>query len=280
VSLAQQSAYRLFLAERVERLVVHQVALRAGFTPTDALHVLGRFRMWNTEAAILGAELLAAQVGLSVEAFCCQVVDLMSDRVAAELVTKVLHDEIAPPDWDEEPVAAGLMSRAFNQVADTDLLCQFTLRQPIVAVGAPVAAYLPRSAEQLHTELIIPAQAGVTNAIGAVAGSVVQRARVLIRPIDFGERFRLHAPGNLLANTAIVDFETVDDAVAYAQESIPAQIKRLACEAGAEQVEVQVARIDHTGAIQEVFDQAVFLETELLFTAAGRPAMTGDDIHA
>lgn len=272
ISLAQEHAHFTFLMERIDRLVAQQLVLRAGFTPTDALHVLGRFVAWDVEAARLAAELLARQLDLSVEAFCTLVAGEVSNRVATELVTKVLSDEVAPANWSTEPLAAGLLARALDLVADTDLACHMTLRQPIVAVGAPVGAYMPGAAEQLHTELLLPEHASVANAVGAVVGSVVQRATVLIRPIEFGEVYRVHLPGNLGLTETIHDADTLDACVAYTESVVPEQLQRLAEEAGARQVEIQVARVDHTGPIREKRDESVFLESVLTFTAVGRPA--------
>ena len=271
-ALAQESAYRTFLNERITRLTSQQIALRAGFTPTDALHVLGRFKAWDAEASRIGAELLAGQLGLSVEAFCLRVAETVSQRVATELVTKVLSDEVAPADWVAEPVAAGLLARALSTVADTDLSCRFTLRQPIVAVGAPVSAYLPVAAAALHTDLIVPDHAGVANAIGAVVGSVVQRVEVLIRPIDFGAAYRVHLPGSLGLAESVKDFNTIADSVAFSEEIVPPLIRRVAEEAGANHVEVNLQRTDHTGPIREKIDDSIFLESVLEFTAVGRPA--------
>ena len=267
----QQKRFSALLADRVNRLVAQQAILRAAFTPTDALHVLGRFTLWDAAAARLGAEILAAQVGFSTEAFCERVVETMSDRVAAELVSKVMADEVAPPDWDKEPVAAALLARALGRNGASDLACQFTLQHPVVAVGVPVAAYLPRAAEKLHTELVIPDRAGVANAIGAVAGSVVQRIKALIRPIDFEAAYRLYLPGGNH------DFETLDAAVAYAQAIVPELVTRLAQQAGAAHIEVTLTRDDRAIAPQEGEGQAVFLETRLTFDAVGRPGMVNGD---
>ena len=108
---ARQKRYSTLLTGRIERLIAQQAVLRAAFTPTDALHVLGRFAAWDTEAARLGAEILGAQVKLSAEAFCERVVTAMSDRVTTELVSKVVNDEVATPDWAREPVASALLAR-------------------------------------------------------------------------------------------------------------------------------------------------------------------------
>ena len=72
--------------------------LRRGFTPTDALHVLGRFSEWNAEAARLGATLLAQSAGMTVEALCELIVERLHSA-ATELVTKILEDEIGEVEW-------------------------------------------------------------------------------------------------------------------------------------------------------------------------------------
>ncbi|MCU0522064.1 MAG: GNAT family N-acetyltransferase [Anaerolineae bacterium] len=294
VELAQDPVYQSFMMDRVERLAAQQLVLRAGFTPTDALHVLGRLAIWNVRASLLGAELLAAQAGLSVETFCERVVEAVSDRIAAELVTKVLSDEVAPVNWPEEPVAAGLLARALDLVTDTDLACRLTLRHPVVAVGAPVSAFMPRAINDLHTDLVLPAYAGFANAIGAVVGSVVQRARVLIRPVEFGGAYRVHLPGDLGLAENVVDFETLDQAVAHAERVVPERLRSLTEEAGAHQVEVQTVRADHTvphgsdghdptAAIGEQAEDAlgsedlIFLESVLTFSAVGRPAASAQE---
>ena len=265
-SLIREARYSWLLRRRIEELEARRVVQRAGFTPTDALHVLGRFQQWNEDASRLGAEMLAAQVSLPVEAFCEQVVQGISDRVATELVSKVLEDEVGPPDWEREPSAAALLERALNSSQDGDLSCDLTLRRPLVAIGAPVEAYMPRVAEQLHTELIIPPHAEVANAVGAVAGGVIQRLRVLISSLDGGERFRLHLPDG------VHDFADLEQAVGHAQRVMSARVEARTRQAGAGQVEVRMARTDRRAKIAAGWGQEVYLGTELVFTAVGRPS--------
>lgn len=265
-SLMGEARYGWLRQRQIEALEARRVVQRAGFTPTDALHVLGRFRLWDAEASRLGAELLAAQAGLSVESFCQQVVRGTSDRVATELVSKVLEDEVGAPDWAGEPTAAALLERALNDPQDGDLNCDLTLRRPLVAIGAPVEAYMPRVAERLHTELVIPPHAEVANAVGAVAGGVVQRLRVLISSLDGGERFRLHLPDG------VHDFADLEQAVSHARQVMFARAEALARQAGAGQVEVRMARTDRQAKIAAGWGQEVYLGTELIFTAVGRPS--------
>ena len=262
---------------RIESLRARRLILRAGFTPTDALHVLGRFVRWDAEASRVAAELLAAQSNLSPEAFCARVISDVSNRVTTELVSKVLGDEGARgarsetgsnelPNWKREPSAAALLTRALGNVPTSDLDCRLTLRHPVVAVGAPVRAYLPRVARQLNTELIIPDHAGVANAVGAVAGGVVLQQRVLIRPVGANQHVRLHLPDG------VRDVSTVEEAVAYAREVIPVHLLALARQAGANQVEIQMTRVDREVPVKAGWGQQIYLGTDLVFTAAGRPS--------
>jgi N-methylhydantoinase A/oxoprolinase/acetone carboxylase beta subunit len=265
-ALVQESRYGALVLRRIERLVAERLVLRAGFTPTDALHALGRLNLWNTEAAELGARVLAAFARRVPDDFCCAVVEGVSRRAATALASKVLSDESHLADWDKEPTAAALLDRALGDGDGSDLGVSLTLRQPIVAIGAPVEAYMPRVAERLNTDLIIPPHAEVANAVGAVAGGVVQRQRVLITPMEDGELLRVHLP------EGIHDFHDLDDAVAFAQAEMVPWMEALARKVGAAQVEVQMTREDRDVLVKAGWGDQLYLGTELVFTAAGRPS--------
>jgi N-methylhydantoinase A/oxoprolinase/acetone carboxylase beta subunit len=266
-SLVDDARYGPLIARHIEGLAARQLLLVSRFTPTDALHVLGRFQRWDTQASQLGATLLARRFHLSAEAFCEQVVNQVSNRVTLELVTKVLGDEATLPRWEREPSAAELLARAVGNVPISDLGCCLTLQHPVVAVGAPVGAYLPRSAQQLGTELLIPPYAEVANAVGAVAGGVVQRMRALIRPMDAGLAYRVHLPDGFH------DVASIERGVALARDVIPSRLAEMAGRAGAEQVEVHVDRVDRIAPVDIEWGEDIFVETELVFTAVGRPSL-------
>jgi N-methylhydantoinase A/oxoprolinase/acetone carboxylase beta subunit len=264
--LVRQSRFGSMALRRVEDLVAERLVMVAGFTPTDALHALGRLELWDAEAARLGARVYAAMGKRSVEDLCRTVVEGVSDRAATALVSKVLNDEAHAHDWEQEPTAALLLNRALNNHRGSDLGLTLTLRRPVVAIGAPVQAYMPRVAERLHTRLIIPPHAEVANAVGAVAGGVVQRHRVLISPIEDGEALRVHLPHG------VRDFRHLDEAVAHAEEEMDVWIRSQARQAGAAQVEVQVERVDREVLVSSGWGDQIYLGTELTFTAVGRPS--------
>ena len=264
--LVGQARYGSLVRRRLEHLEAQLVVQRAGFTPTDALHVLGRFRQWDAEASLLGAQLLAGHHGTPPEDFCEQVVRETCDRITKEVVSKALEDETGQPDWAREPTAASLLEKALGTSSHSDLQCELTLGRPLVAIGAPVQAYMGRVADSLHTQLIIPPHAEVASAVGAVSGSVIYRQKVLVNPLDGGDRFRVHLPDG------VSDFSDLEEAVQHAQAIMQPQVAILARQAGAEQVEVKIDRSDRTVRLGGGWGEELHLSTELVFTAVGRPS--------
>lgn len=265
-SLVAESRSRGLLRHAVEHLETLGLARRAAFTPTDALHAIGRFHRWSAEAAQLGASLLAASAGISMEEFCERVIDGVASRIAIELVTKVFSDEVGPPDWKHEPVARALISRAFDGHEEGDLQCRISLRRPLVAIGAPVSAYMPDVARRLNTELVIPPHADVANAVGAVTGSVVQRAQAQISPLVEDDRLRAYLPDG------VQDFPTLEDAITHTRRVMLAHVEQLATEAGGEQIETHMNRRDFWVPLPGSPSEKIYMGSELTFSAVGRPS--------
>ncbi len=150
--LVSRSRAGSLLRRRVEDLEHRGLLRRAGFTPTDALHVLGRFSEWNAEAARLGATLLAQRAGMTVEAFCELVVARFAQRAATELVTKILEDEIGEGRWAHDAVsgaAASCAQRAGGRTLAraTDLGCAIDAAAAAgryQGAGRPICPRLPR----------------------------------------------------------------------------------------------------------------------------------------
>jgi N-methylhydantoinase A/oxoprolinase/acetone carboxylase beta subunit len=266
LALVREARFGALVLRRVEDLIVERLVSLAGFTPTDALHALGRLDLWHAEAARLGAQVLASQGRRTSEDLCDAVVEGVSNRATQALVSKVLSDEAHPPDWEHEPTAALLLERAMSDRRDSDLAFALTLRQPVVAIGAPVEAYMPRVTDTLRTRLIIPPHAEVANAVGAVAGSVVQRQRVIIEPVEGGDMLRLHLPQGMR------DFHDLEQAVAWAREQMIPWLEAQARQAGAAQVKVEMTRQDARVLARAGWGDQIYIGTELIFTAVGRPS--------
>ena len=252
------------------RLVAGGYIQRIGFTPTDALHVLGTYTPWSREAALEGARVLARGLDTDPETLAAEVVGLVADRLAGEIVAQVAADETG-----EEGLLAGqgsefFLQRALHPERGSALGIRFRLRLALGAIGAPVAAYFPLVAEKLGAELVIPEHAGVANAVGAASGSVVQRVEVLVEPEDdltgiVG--YRAHTPGERR------EFKELAAALAYARQAGREHALEAARRAGAEDVVVEEERSDQSGSVAVGLGGSLYLGSRLSFTAIGRPRL-------
>ena len=189
--------------EAARRLVDRGLATLAAFTPSDAMHVLGRQQDWNAEAARLGAAILATEECNAAARTVADTPEQWSERIyehvvreAARVVIEcaLAHDpgvEARNARWGPlgaliEEVIAG---RRFSKLIDAT----FRLAKPLIAIGAPAGAYYPEVARRLGAELLVPKHAAVCNAVGAVAGVVSETREVLVNQPTLNV-FRVHDP--------------------------------------------------------------------------------------
>ncbi len=261
-------------AERaLGRLVDRGLVLVSAFTPSDAAHILGLQEGWSKEAAELGAEIFRRnfpqgtwQPPADAAGFARQVREQVVRQSAQVILASAIADEenIAARDWGK--LGRRLMDRAVEKEREKPPLIDVQLRLglPLVAIGAPVGAYYPEVARRLHTRLVIPPHADVTNAVGAVAGGVVQTAEALItQPAD--GVFRLHVA------SGVEDFSDLERAAARARTLMEAQAKAQAERGGAGEVQVSSERKDKV--VREKGGLEIFIESRVSATAFGRPRL-------
>ncbi|MCO6451855.1 MAG: hydantoinase/oxoprolinase family protein [Caldilineales bacterium] len=254
---------------RLDALLAERVILPCGFTPTDALHALRNLELWDVEAAEYGANIIASRLAMEPQELSEHVIAGVSERVAIALASKAMADHGVVPDWAGDETARKMLAWALDGDQQRELSIQFTLRRPIVAIGVPVEAYLPRTAAALNTVLAIPEHTAVANAVGAVVGSVMQRRNVIIRPLldDSKAACRVHLPHG------VEDFGSVAAGVARAREVMEPLMLGLAAQAGATQASVKMAREDFTIPVAESWGDELWIETVLTFSAGGRPRL-------
>ena len=263
------------------RLVDRGLVIISGLTPSDAAHVLGRQSSWSREAAEIGAELFLrraiyggwtppvdrqALAGDIVEQVVKQSGHVLLQTALAEqagiegahwgaLGRYLVEQSLKAAPGPEKPIGGSLLDIAL------------TLKFPLVAIGAPVGSYYAEIAKRLRTDLIIPPHADVSNAVGAVAGGILQRVVITItQPTD--GIYRTHLPGGLK------DFTDLETAAAFARDIAETEAGTLARRAGAADIEFKHERAD------KVFEQPggmrIFMESEIAVTAFGRPALATD----
>jgi N-methylhydantoinase A/oxoprolinase/acetone carboxylase beta subunit len=269
VKLNYPTIYRRDLDEMVSQGIV----AASGFTPTDALHVLGSYRNGSEEAARMGALSWAKQLGIEAEDFCRQVVRQVEYQAGKAILSAALVGEGYPAPDSRGDLGELLVDQALGVRTSTAFKVDFILHRPLAAIGAPVSAYMPDVASQLKTQLFLPEHAEVGNAIGAVVGSIIQTVRVTVRAMNGGVFFRAFLPeGNR-------DFPDLEEAVSAAQEVVQKAARERAFLAGAQAVQLNTDRRDHIVQAGSGGLEKVFIETVVTASAVGRPRLGSGDLE-
>ncbi len=146
------------LGRKLEQLVFHRQVEEVGFTPTDALHVLGRISLGDTDRALAAARVLAGLRSQSVEDFSTEVVRRAQKKIQTAIVAHALRRQ----------TGSARESLLVNDQPDALVSVSFRLHLPIVGIGAAAHALLPEVAEELGTDLVFPPHYEVGNAVGAI----------------------------------------------------------------------------------------------------------------
>jgi N-methylhydantoinase A/oxoprolinase/acetone carboxylase beta subunit len=261
--------------EALRRLVDRGLVSLAGFTPSDALHVLGRQHDWSVEAARLGAAVLAIEERNARARGQADTPEAFAERTYQHIVreaTRVMlecalgHDpgiEASHGRWGPlgrliEDVVAG---RAFSRLLDTGV----RLAIPLVAIGAPAGAYYPEVARRLSARLTVPEHAAVCNAVGAVAGVVSETCEVLVNQPALN-LFRVHDPAG---NRDYADPQAaIEEARRVSRELALAAAHR----AGASDPHVETSVTERRAVAGADADVDYLAEAIVLSRATGRPA--------
>jgi N-methylhydantoinase A/oxoprolinase/acetone carboxylase beta subunit len=164
-------------------MIAQEIIGRAALTPTDLLHLNGRYDPWDKNAAEIGARLMSGIGRLKVEELIEEVMKIIAERIAAEVVSFISTKSLerAPAYIDPDDLGLWLFEESLYQ-EHPYLGSKIALKIPIIGIGAPAKIFLPRVAEILHTELIVPDYFQVANAVGAVAGCVMVHEEAWIFP--------------------------------------------------------------------------------------------------
>lgn len=222
-----------------------------GFTPTDALHVLGEYTAWDREASKVGAKLLERYTQTDHIELCKQIKKDVARNMALNLVSFILKD--VPP-------------KEIEKILLSDKFTQFKMKIPVVLIGGPVVAYIKELKQILDAEIIVPEHAKVGNAVGAVVGKGIKRLEILIKSIYSKDKKRMVL---LFSPLGRETFGSYPEALEYADTLGRRLVMEYMTESGLDkgQVQIEVSKKDislsETGAIP--------VETKLVFVGVGMP---------
>ncbi len=148
----------LSIAAHLRELKKHQLVAEVGFTPTDALQVLGQLELGDSQPALRLAESMARRCGKPVEQFCEEVLAVARRKIENSLLDHVIRREVGLD------LASFLARRGEHKLLDVTM----KLNVPVVGLGAAAPLLLRGIGEALGAEVVFPEHYPVGNAMGAV----------------------------------------------------------------------------------------------------------------
>lgn len=150
----------------LDSLIQKRLIQAIGFTPTDALHVLGEYTEWDVEAARIGASMLGRILKQSPEDFSEEAKHKVARNIAEDLIAYLIE---------------GMPRNEIDRVLMGKNFTRFRVEIPVVLLGGPVKAYVEELRNLINADFIVPEHADVGNAVGALVGKGIKRVEILVK---------------------------------------------------------------------------------------------------
>jgi N-methylhydantoinase A/oxoprolinase/acetone carboxylase beta subunit len=245
----------------LERLEENFVIQRCGLTLTDLLHINGRFEEWDVETARQYAGFYSFIAHIPMPEMIDHILELCVQRLSVELLKRCLDDDTDPDKMDTCPVCKTLVHHLLNE-QHPNYEVAISFKHPVIGVGAPIKFFLPQAVTPFKAHAILPENADVANAIGAITSHVfIQKQAWIVPGKDDG--FVVEGiPGAR-------KFTDIDDAERFAREELTGIIHKKAIEAGTSCRRIQFETIDSRPLASS--GEAVFLKRTISASLKGRP---------
>ncbi|MGI6367512.1 MAG: hydantoinase/oxoprolinase family protein [Anaerolineae bacterium] len=250
----------------LQRLENQGIIARVGVTPTDAAHVTGQFVQWPAAAAVAAIQILGRHAGLSPLAMAQWILRRTSERIAQEIVRKAWATEASPGNGTVSDLPEALLDKMLEPPNGALLQVRPSLARRVIGLGAPAHTYFPAAASLLNTDADLPPHAHVANAVGAVMGTVVARARCTVQPDADGLGYVVYS------SAGTVPLADMEEALRLARSAAEEQARSAALRAGADGIQVQIDQRDSTAPVGNG-EGVVFISTEVTAEAIGRPRL-------
>ncbi len=239
---------------------------RIGVTPTDILAAEGSYKEYDTDASRKAVELLAKKAEMDMDTFIAKTKEAIVHKICRCIMDHIIRAETGKDELSKSDEA--MIEEVLCQRKEYDV--GFRLKMPIVGIGAPVGAWLPKVAETLNTELILPENYDVGNAIGAISSSVTEVVELSVRAAfqDFSD----DPECTVYNGEEAFDFSDKDEALEFAVEEATRIATARAIESGAAEVSIE-KKIDQMLIDVEGNGKKVFRGATVIVRASGKPMM-------
>jgi len=232
-----------------------------GLTPTDLLHIKGDIRLWDDNAARKYCALLGTLSKMKSELLTDHLLDKVVVKMAVELLKKQLDEETSADELDNCHVCQALIKNLTSGVG-RDYSVNITLHRPLIGIGAPAAFFVPLAGKLLGARTIVPENADVANAVGAITSKVVVRRQLKVKPTSEGFFTIEGVEGEKV-------FSDFDQAYSYALDELKSRVQQQGRLAGTDADEVEVFVDDSI--CSAIDGTRLFLGRTLTAKMAGNP---------
>ena len=246
----------------LHRLEERYIIQRCGLTLTDLLHVTGQFKRWNEASARFFCGLFSRLTHMEVPEMAQRLLDMGVERLTLEILKKQLDNDTDSDGLESCPVCQTLVNNMLVNGNDRYSV-SITLKQPVVGIGAPIHFFLPRISENLVAETILPENADVANAIGAITSNVLIKRHLRIIPNTDGGGFLIDG----LSGARY--FEKFKEADEFAREELVQLVREQAQAAGTSATEVEIETRDNITSAAD--GKKVFLNRSINAKLVGKP---------
>ena len=169
------------------RLERDGVIIRSGLTPTDMMHIKGDYLAFDKEAACIAAEFAAASTNTYYGDLPDTIYEMVKSKLYYNIVRLLLLQENA--EYKTNGIGKELKKLIYESYeagkkndASIFIKPEFKVNASLIGIGAPIHIFLPDVAKALGTRYVVPKDAGVANALGAVIGNIRAVCSIEVRP--------------------------------------------------------------------------------------------------
>lgn len=208
----------------MEKLISLELIQCISLTPTDILHATGEFIKWSKEGAEAGCSVLADRMNICLDEFLKRAEQEFIDSICFAIVESALRtDDIGPvKNTINYDVALSMIKNMADNRRQKHFSCKFSLKTPIIGVGAPAETWIKKVAAAMGAEAYIPEHAEVANAVGTMTGCVQESLDALIQYDPNIKKYIAHLPNEREM------FNNLQEAKQFARESLKSCINLIA----------------------------------------------------
>ena len=246
---------------QTKRMEDAYILQRCGLTPTDILHIEDRMDMWDKMSAEMLARIVRKRMKCEQEELSSLVFGRITDRLITELMKKQLDLDEHTEAIDTCPSCSAILKNILSGGNGRFQLAAKFLH-PIVGLGAPVGFFTEDIPGKVKADIIIPENADVANAVGAITSFITVTKRLNIVPTADGT-FSIQG----LAEAP--DFADFENANSRASSVLLQEIIEMARTAGTSETETELLSEDRITTTAD--GSELFLERVLTAKITGPP---------